>query len=232
MNEKQQPSSLKKESKGIYPDLGNLAVLSMFAGTVFSFLLFVSGIVCRSNWFLILSIFYAGLSFARSYCYPPVRKGKNTRSRILKGYQKYQIAGAVLLFFSCVVFLYSVLSRGGYYYPLPIAVLFILFLVGRLLLIILDFQEYQRYVGPAAAGLRMIDFGELILLLLFTVHLVMALTGRNRITPSGLRIPTAVVFGFLALSAGYMIWFAGEEIKTLRVKRRTAAASGSTRASE
>lgn len=213
-------------------DANYYVVMSVAVGTVFALSLLVTGVVLKSEWFLMLAVYYAVLSFGRSYFLVPARRGRTSRSYLIRGYQKVRMAGILFILFQLILLLFIILKRKeGYFYPVPVRVLLSVFILFRLFLLYQDYIISFGGTGPYAMALKCEDALGFLMGILFIVHILFAVSKGSNIPGESLWVVGAAIFGVQILCSGYLLLFSYGKIRSYEM-RRSEPAQGEARKGE
>ena len=196
--------------------LGAMVILMTGAGTLFSFILMLTGGMQRSSWTLMLAIYFAGQAYVKSSFFPLDKQTRRSRKRMIMKYGQYRMAGIAELVLLGAVLLFVIIKRDVYQYSAVSICCVICYTLLKLVYYFWNAETYLNF-GKFMTGFRWAEYGEILMLMLLLIHAVcMRITGNDSVFPWFLGLA-----GFGALFAGsvYMIWFAGERIQYYRRRR-------------
>ena len=197
-------------------------ILSKTAGTAAALLFLICGAAGKSEWCLMLAVYFAGTAFVKSY-FLASGKANTSRARQVRGYQKMQTAGVLLAVLQAAALAFTVLKKdSGFDYPFFAMIIVVLlavwegwslFTAGR--------SGVRETAGAGPEGFRTAKAEEFLTIFLLLVHVLYALISGSD-DAGKLWILTAVVFAVLILCSCSMVLKARREIRS-RMKGRRAS---------
>lgn len=214
MKDNQGKTASKGTTDPVSVTINEMSVIRMLVSVGVAALMLIAGGFYRTDWLIMLAVSYVFSAFARSYLMLPARISVKSRSRMVKGYQKYRIVGMILSGLYLVLLLFIILKRKeGFFYPIPVLVITAGFALFRIAAMLMDFRTFARVEGPYTAGLRLLDLGETVFAVLLLVHLALAIADGKFVASGFLWLVSAIIIGMLMCASAYMVVFADGEIR-------------------
>ena len=204
-------------------EANDLIVILMTSGTVFALALLILGFVFHSDWLMMMSVFFAGSSFAKSFFSFPERKNRRTRGFMIRRYGNSRAAGMIILIVLAVLFILMLLKRKqDIYYPLAAMILIIVYTITDVILFFIFYNSYHG-LGKFMDGLRYITYGDFLVLFMLIIHIISAFAGGSGTAARPMWVVSAVFFILLIGGAGYLVVLSGNKIQSYMVRKKSAA---------
>ena len=194
--------------------INQMLTLEIIVSTACAAVMLFAGGWYRSDWLIMLGIVILAGAFARGCLLLPAHRPGRKRSRLMKGYQKYRLSGIILAFFYLAALVFTIVKRKeGFFYPLPILIITVLYAVYRIAALLLDMRLFADAEGPYTAGLRILDLEDAALAFLLIIHVIAAALSGAFVASGFLWILTALISILLLAASVYMVVFADGEIR-------------------
>ena len=205
-------------------ETNNLIVILMVPGTVFALFLLILGLVFHADWFMMLSIYFAGSSFAKRFFYFSERKNRRTRGFMIRRYGNSRAAAVIMMAVLIILFIMLVLKRKqDLFYPFAAMIGIIVYTITDVVLFFLFYNSYHG-LGRIMDGLRYIKYGDFLVLFMLIIHIISAFIGGDGTAARPMWIFSAIVFALLIAGAGYLAVLSGNRIQSFMVRRKPASA--------
>jgi len=194
--------------------INQMLTAGMIVSTAAAAIMLFAGGWYRADWLIMLGIVILAGAFARGCLMLPAHRPGKKRSRLLKGFQKYRLSGMILAFFYLAMLVFTIVKRKeGFFYPLPVMIITVLYAVFRIAALVLDMRLFAKTEGPYTAGLRILDLEDAVLSVLLIIHVIAAALSGAFVASGFLWIFTAIVSVLLLAVSAYMVVFAEGEIR-------------------
>ncbi len=214
----------KNADPGVLPvrkieEANSLIIYLMATGTLMALTMFILGLVFKSDWFLMLAIYFVASSFAKGLFFFPERRNRRTRGFMIRRYENVRFAALIILAVTFVLLILLILKRNQQLlYPLAATIFVIIITIADVFLFVMFYSSFHG-LGRFMDGLRYIKYGDFLVLFLLIIHIISAIFSGNGTAAGPLWILTAVFFAVIIAAAGYLVVYAGNKIQSYMVRR-------------